>query len=109
VASTAKAPKRSKDRGRKLLGFISRGESYPLKLFMELTGWGRIALKEARQAGLRVVYHANTAVISGDDFNDWVLSPDRVTKRPVRGSADGQKAETTRRKGKHSQRRRATA
>jgi len=66
------------------LDSIARGRVYPLKVFMDLTGWRQVAIKEARCAGLRVVYHANTALISGDDFNDWVLSSDRVTTRPYR-------------------------
>lgn len=66
-------------------GAISRGTVYPIRTFQSLMGWGTQALRTARLQGLRTVYHANMACISGDDFHDWIQSSSRVTNRGARG------------------------
>lgn len=40
--------------------------------FMLATGWGRHALKHARQKGLRVVKVAGRCFIRGKDFSDFL-------------------------------------
>lgn len=60
---------------------IKRGEVYPLRLFLKLTRMGSLGLRQARETGLRIVYHGSTAWVSGDDFVDWIRSPDRTTER----------------------------
>ena len=69
------ATNRSQDRGK-----IERGSVYPLGTFLAITRMGRKGLREARATGLRVVYHARTAYVSGDDFADWLSKPDRRTE-----------------------------
>jgi hypothetical protein len=60
---------------------IKRGEVYPLRLFLRLTRMGSRGLRRAQDEGLRVVYQGRTAFVSGDDFADWILSPQRTTER----------------------------
>lgn len=62
-------------------GAIRRGETYTLQDFLRLTGMGQKGLRDARRDGLRVVIHGRTGYVSGDDFNDWILSPKRKTQR----------------------------
>lgn len=46
--------------------------SYPMARFMIATGWGRHALKHARQQGLRVVKVAGRCFIRGCDFSEFL-------------------------------------
>lgn len=51
---------------------IEDGRVYPLPLFMKATGWGRHAMRQARQKGLRVVRVAGRCFVRGRDFNDFL-------------------------------------
>lgn len=53
---------------------IERGVSYPLPLFMKRVGLGRHGLREARKAGLRVVYAHGHAFVTGDAWLDYLES-----------------------------------
>ena len=45
---------------------------YPLPEFMRLTGWGRHAMRAARNRGLRVRYTGNRGFVLGGDFIAYV-------------------------------------
>ena len=51
---------------------IDDGRTYPMAAFMNATGWGRHALKHARQQGLRVVRVSGRCFIRGRDFSDFL-------------------------------------
>lgn len=51
---------------------IVDGNTYPLSAFMQATGWGRHALKHARQQGLRVVKVSGRCFIRGRDFSEFL-------------------------------------
>lgn len=63
------------------VGEIECGKTYTLARFLEITGMGRKGLSDARESGLRVVIHGKVGYVSGDDFNDWIRSPTRKTRR----------------------------
>jgi hypothetical protein len=58
---------------------IEDGKTYPLPNFMQVTGWGRHALRHARQKGLRVVKVSGRCFVRGKDFSDFLgrLSDDQ--------------------------------
>lgn len=60
---------------------IERGISYPLDLFKEITGLGPQGLRDAQAQGLRVVYVGKNAFVAGDDWLDFLIAPERRTKR----------------------------
>lgn len=51
---------------------IEDGRTYPLLSFMKATGWGRHALRQARQQGLRVVKVSGRCFVRGRDFSDFL-------------------------------------
>lgn len=51
---------------------IADGNTYPLSAFMAATGWGRHALKHARQQGLRVVKVSGRCFVRGRDFSEFL-------------------------------------
>lgn len=51
---------------------IDDGRTYPLSAFMQATGWGRHALKHARQQGLRVVKVSGRCFVRGRDFSEFL-------------------------------------
>jgi hypothetical protein len=51
---------------------IDNGKTYPLTIFMKATGWGRHALRQARQKGLRVVRVSGRCFVRGRDFSDFL-------------------------------------
>jgi len=51
---------------------IEDGKTYPLNSFMQATGWGRHALKHARQQGLRVVKVSGRCFVRGKDFSEFL-------------------------------------
>lgn len=51
---------------------IDDGQTYPLQSFMQATGWGRHALRHARQQGLRVVKVSGRCFVRGKDFSDFL-------------------------------------
>lgn len=51
---------------------IDDGRTYPLSAFMQATGWGRHALRHARQQGLRVVKVSGRCFVRGKDFSDFL-------------------------------------
>jgi hypothetical protein len=55
-------------------------KTYPMATFMRMVGWGRHALKQAGDKGLRVVRVSGRCFIRGRDFSDWLgkLGPDGV-------------------------------
>ena len=60
---------------------IERGISYPLDLFKEITGLGPQGLRDAQAEGLRVVYVGKNAFVAGDDWINFLVAPERRTKR----------------------------
>jgi len=60
---------------------VERGKVYTLRDFLRLTNMGTKGLRDAKDDGLRVVYHGRTAYVSGDDFVDWIHDPRRRTTR----------------------------
>ena len=53
---------------------IDDGRTYPMSSFMLATGWGRHALRQARQQGLRVVKVSGRCFVRGKDFSDFLGS-----------------------------------
>lgn len=51
---------------------IERGVSYPLPLFMKRVGLGRHGLRQARAAGLIVVYAHGHAFVTGDAWHNYL-------------------------------------
>jgi hypothetical protein len=51
---------------------IDDGHTYPMAAFMRATGWGRHALRHARQQGLRVVKVSGRCFVRGKDFSDFL-------------------------------------
>ena len=51
---------------------IDDGSTYPMAAFMRATGWGRHALKHARQQGLRVVKVGGRCFVRGRDFSEFL-------------------------------------
>jgi hypothetical protein len=51
---------------------IDDGKTYPLNAFMAATGWGRHALRHARQQGLRVVKVSGRCFVRGRDFSEFL-------------------------------------
>jgi len=51
---------------------IDDSKSYPLPTFMATVGWGRHALKNARQQGLRVVKVSGRCFVRGRDFSEFL-------------------------------------
>ncbi len=51
---------------------IDDGSTYPMAAFMRATGWGRHALKHARQQGLRVVKVSGRCFVRGKDFSEFL-------------------------------------
>jgi hypothetical protein len=47
---------------------------YPMAAFMRHVGWGRHALKQARQQGLRVVKVSGRCFVRGRDFSEFLGS-----------------------------------
>lgn len=45
---------------------------YPMAAFMRHVGWGRHALKHARQQGLRVVKVSGRCFVRGRDFSEFL-------------------------------------
>lgn len=50
------------------LGAIKADEVYPLPVFAERAGLGRVALRSARSAGLKTVRQGNRVYVRGSDF-----------------------------------------
>lgn len=53
---------------------ISDHVTYTLPGFMVATGWGRHALRHARQQGLRVVKVSGRCFVRGKDFSEFLGS-----------------------------------
>ena len=53
---------------------IDDGRTYPMATFMQHVGWGRHALKQARQQGLRVAKVSGKCFIRGRDFSEFLGS-----------------------------------
>lgn len=53
---------------------IDDGRTYPMQAFMRATGWGRHALKHARQQGLKVVKVSGRCFVRGRDFSEFLGS-----------------------------------
>ena len=51
---------------------IEDGATYPMAAFMRAAGWGRHALKHARQQGLRVVKVSGRCFVRGKDFSEFL-------------------------------------
>ena len=51
---------------------IDDGRTYPMSSFMQATGWGRHALRQARQQGLRVVKVSGRCFVRGRDFSEFL-------------------------------------
>jgi hypothetical protein len=51
---------------------IREDASYPQDAFMRAAGWGRHALRQARQQGLRVVKVGGRNFIRGRDFSEFL-------------------------------------
>lgn len=51
---------------------ISDHQTYPLAEFLRATGWGRHALRHARQQGLRVVRVSGRCFVRGRDFSEFL-------------------------------------
>jgi hypothetical protein len=53
---------------------IDDGLTYPMATFMRAAGWGRHALKQARQQGLKVVKVSGRCFVRGRDFSEFLGS-----------------------------------
>ena len=51
---------------------IEDQKTYPMQTFMNAVGWGRQALKHARQQGLRVVKVSGRCFVRGKDFSEFL-------------------------------------
>lgn len=51
---------------------IEDASVYPMAAFMRHVGWGRHALKQARQQGLRVVKVSGRCFVRGRDFSEFL-------------------------------------
>lgn len=51
---------------------IEDGKTYPLAAFMTAAGWGRHAMRHARQQGLRVVKVSGRCFVRGRDFSAFL-------------------------------------
>ena len=51
---------------------ILRGAIYPKAALQQIVGWGNSAYAAAQKAGLRTTVVNGRALISGDDFIDYV-------------------------------------
>jgi hypothetical protein len=51
---------------------IEDGSVYPMATFMGAVGWGRHALRQARQQGLRVVKVSGRCFVRGRDFSEFL-------------------------------------
>ena len=51
---------------------IDDTKTYPMDSFMRATGWGRHALRHARQQGLRVVKVSGRCFVRGRDFSEFL-------------------------------------
>lgn len=51
---------------------IEDAKTYPLPAFMKATGWGRHAMRHARQQGLRVVKVSGRCFVRGKDFSAFL-------------------------------------
>ncbi len=51
---------------------IDDAKTYPMSAFMQATGWGRHALRHARQQGLRVVKISGRCFVRGRDFSEFL-------------------------------------
>jgi hypothetical protein len=51
---------------------IDDGKTYPMAAFMGAAGWGRHALRQARQQGLRVVKVSGRCFVRGKDFSEFL-------------------------------------
>ena len=51
---------------------IDDAKTYPISAFMAATGWGRHALRHARQQGLRVVKISGRCFVRGRDFSEFL-------------------------------------
>ena len=60
---------------------IERGMVYTLGDFLKITRMGSKGLRDAKDDGLRVVYHGRMGYVSGDDFVEWIRDPRRCTQR----------------------------
>ena len=47
-------------------------ETYTLASFMKAAGWGRAALRTARDNGLRVIKISGRCFVRGRDFSEWL-------------------------------------
>lgn len=63
-----------------MLGEIERDKCYTLKRFMEITGMGRWAMRQARKDGLRVLRQGNRGFVNGSDFHDHLARMNASTK-----------------------------
>lgn len=53
---------------------IEDGRTYTLPSFMAAAGWGRHAMRHARQQGLRVVKVSGRCFVRGRDFSEFLGS-----------------------------------
>ncbi len=64
---------------------------YDLATFRRLTGWGRRALRTARERGLKIKYAANRGYISGAEYHRYIetLAESEWTKgrKPAEGAS----------------------
>ena len=51
---------------------IEDQKTYPMQTFMKTVGWGRHALRQARQKGLRVVRVSGRCFVRGKDFSEFL-------------------------------------
>ena len=58
--------------GRDYLQPIEDQKTYPMSTFMKTVGWGRHALRQARQKGLRVIKVSGRCFVRGRDFSDFL-------------------------------------
>lgn len=53
-------------------GVIEAGAVYRIEEFKRRVGWGSHAMRQARRAGMKVVYTAGRAYIRGADFISYL-------------------------------------
>ena len=51
---------------------IDDQKTYPMPTFMKTVGWGRHALRQARQKGLRVIKVSGRCFVRGRDFSEFL-------------------------------------
>lgn len=57
---------------KKLMGPISRTETYPKETLMQLAGWGNAAWGRAVRSGLEIARPGNQVHVTGEAYFRWI-------------------------------------